>query len=115
MYDPMAQDDDDMGPVGYTDSVHERIEIAAMAARCTWIWPNDELLAANATMACARIGMDYPGAIARMVIDLGASLSTARREMAASLQRLADRVYLQTLEGVKADEPAGDPTDPRDS
>lgn len=75
----------------------EMAEVAHMAARSSWLWPEDEELREAAAEACAAFGVDYLEVLARTVETSGMSINLARREVAEALRRSADRVWHGTI------------------
>jgi hypothetical protein len=71
----------------------ELAETAHVAARLSWLWPDDHEQRAAAVQACAAIGVDYIEAVAQVMRDTAASAHAARREVAEALRRTADRTY----------------------
>ncbi|MEA2230950.1 MAG: hypothetical protein QOD83_766 [Solirubrobacteraceae bacterium] len=71
----------------------ELAEIAHMAARLCWMWPDDHEQRTAAIQACAAINVDYIGALATLMHDRGASAHIARRQVAEALRKAADRIY----------------------
>ncbi|MEA2188709.1 MAG: hypothetical protein QOK16_3720 [Solirubrobacteraceae bacterium] len=71
----------------------ELAEIAHMAARLCWMWPDDHEQRTAAIQACAAINVDYIGALASLMHDRGASAHIARRHVAEALRKAADRIY----------------------
>jgi hypothetical protein len=68
-------------------------EIAHMAARLCWLWPDDHEQRAAAIQACEAINVDYIGVLAKIMHDTAASAHVARRELAEALRKAADRIY----------------------
>lgn len=75
----------------------EMAEVAHMAARSSWLWPEDEELRQASIEACSGLGVDYLEALARTVELTGTSIDLARREVAEALRRTADRVWQGTI------------------
>jgi DNA-directed RNA polymerase subunit RPC12/RpoP len=71
----------------------ELAETAHMAARLCWMWPDDHEQRTAAIQACDTINVDYIGALAKVMLDTGASAHVARRELAEALRKAADRIY----------------------
>jgi hypothetical protein len=71
----------------------ELAEIAHMAARLCWLWPDDHEQRAAAIEACHAINVDYIGALATVMNGAEASAHAARRELAEALRKAADRIY----------------------
>jgi hypothetical protein len=68
-------------------------EIAHMAARLCWLWPDDHEQRTAAVEACEAINVDYIGVLAKIMHDTAASAHVARRELAEALRKAADRIY----------------------
>jgi hypothetical protein len=71
----------------------ELAETAHMAARLCWLWPDDHDQRLAAVQACEAVGVDYIGALAKVMDHTGASAHVARRELAEALRKAADRIY----------------------
>ena len=71
----------------------ELTETAHMAARLCWLWPDDHEQRTAAIEACNAIGVDYIGAVAKIMYDTAASAHLARRQVAEALRKAADRIY----------------------
>jgi DNA-directed RNA polymerase subunit RPC12/RpoP len=71
----------------------ELAETAHMAARLCWMWPDDHEQRTAAIQACDAIGVDYIGAVAKLMHDTAASADLARRQVAEALRKAADRIY----------------------
>jgi len=71
----------------------ELAEIAHVAARLCWLWPDDDAQRMAAIEACDAINVDYIGALAKVMHDTAASAHVARRALAEALRNAADRIY----------------------
>lgn len=81
-----ASDDVGVSPLELAETAH-------MAARLCWMWPDDHEQRTAAIQACDVIGVDYIGAVAKLMHDTAASAHLARRQVAEALRKAADRIY----------------------
>lgn len=82
-------------PVGWGNTELEHFEVAHMACRAAWLWPEDHMRRAIAVVASDQCGVNYFERLEMIIRDLGADMPTARRELAEAFRHRADELYAE--------------------
>lgn len=82
-------------PTGWDNTELEHFEVAHMACRAAWLWPEDDARRAIALAASYQCGVDYIERVAQVCTDTGADLDTARRAIAEAFRHRADELHLE--------------------